>query len=77
MTMVFYRFDKGEGDHLKFRFGNLLAYEGGIQHQLFAQAGEDFCFEIAFDRTGETWPMIMRLILPDAGLRTRFEPLPP
>lgn len=44
MNMIFYRFDVGEGSHLHFRFGDALAYEGGIGHHLFARAGEAFCF---------------------------------
>lgn len=46
MTMVYYRFDRGEGDGLRFRFGDWLAFDGGIQHQLYAQPGENLCFSL-------------------------------
>jgi uncharacterized membrane protein len=46
MNMIFYRFDSGRGDSLHFRFGDALNYEGGIGHQLYARAGEQFCFEV-------------------------------
>jgi len=45
MNLIFYRFDSGIGDNLHFRFGDRLTYEGGIGHQLYAQAGEPFCFD--------------------------------
>ncbi len=44
MNMIFYRFDAGEGDNLHFRFGDDVAYDGGIGHRLYARAGEPFCF---------------------------------
>jgi Dolichyl-phosphate-mannose-protein mannosyltransferase len=45
MNMIFYRFDAGAGDLLNFRFGDALAYDSGIGHQLYARAGEPFCFD--------------------------------
>lgn len=45
-TMIFYRFDRGKGDDLHFRFGDLLGYDGGIQNHLYARAGENFCFKV-------------------------------
>ncbi|HLV37045.1 MAG TPA: glycosyltransferase family 39 protein [Spirillospora sp.] len=47
MDMLFYRLDKSGGDDLRFQFGDLLEYRGGIQHQLYAHPGEDFCFRLS------------------------------
>jgi hypothetical protein len=45
MNTIFYRLDTGAGDGLHFRFGDAVAYDGGIGHQLYARAGEPFCFD--------------------------------
>jgi hypothetical protein len=44
--MLFYRFDAGPGDGLRFQIGDALAYDGGIGHELYAIPGEDFCFAL-------------------------------
>lgn len=56
MDMVFYRFDRSGGDDLWFGFGDLLEYRGGIQHQLYAHPGEDFCFEMQMQAALELPP---------------------
>lgn len=48
MDTVFYRFDRDGGEPLRWRFGDLLEYTGGIGHQLDARAGEPFCFDVRF-----------------------------
>ncbi len=48
MDTVFYRFDREGGTPLRWRFGDLLEYTGGIGHQLDARAGEPFCFTLRF-----------------------------
>lgn len=43
MNVIFYRFDADAQSALRFRFGDVLAYESGIGHQFYARAGEAFC----------------------------------
>lgn len=47
MDTVFYRFDRDTGDTLHFQFGDVLAFDSGIEHHLYARAGEDFCFDVS------------------------------
>jgi hypothetical protein len=49
MNLLFYRFDTMSGSDLHFTFSDLLAYEGGIQHRLFAVPGEDFCTSVTLN----------------------------
>lgn len=49
INMIFYRFDQDRGDNLQFHFGDTLAWKGGIGHQLYALAGEPFCFGMNFE----------------------------
>lgn len=49
MNMIFYRFDNANGTPLRFRFGDVLRWKGGIGHQLYARVGEPFCFSLRFD----------------------------
>lgn len=61
INVVFYRFDLpsalGDGlnplaqDHLRFQFGDLLAYTGGIGHQLYVRAGETFRLSVPLTLT--------------------------
>jgi uncharacterized membrane protein len=46
MDMLFYRFDRGPSSDLGFRLGDLLVYQGGIRHELYARPGEPFCFTL-------------------------------
>ncbi len=46
MNMIFYRFDHSGGDDLRFRFGEVLNWEDGIGHQLYARRGEPFCLDV-------------------------------
>ncbi len=46
MDMLFYRFDSGPGEGLRFQFGDALAYPDGIGQVLYAVPGEDFCFTL-------------------------------
>jgi hypothetical protein len=44
--MRFYRFDCENGDALRFRFGDLLRYEGGVVSPPRASAGESICVDV-------------------------------
>jgi hypothetical protein len=44
--MRFYRFDRGGGDPLRFRFGDLLCYEGGAVSPRRASPGESICVDV-------------------------------
>jgi hypothetical protein len=56
MDMIFYRFDRSGGDDLWFRFGDQFDYRGGVGHQLYARAGEDFCFDLSLSARAEIEP---------------------
>jgi len=58
-NILFYRFDQIGDDvsPLQFRFGDVLALDTGIGHQLFARLGESFCFHV---------PMIAQADVDDA-----------
>lgn len=58
MDTVFYRFDQDGGAPLRWQFGDLLDYTGGVGHRLYARAGEPFCFDLRFT---------YRAALPDAA----------
>jgi len=45
--MLFYRFDREGGDDLRFRFGNLLRYDGGVIDSTSARRGEQVCAEVS------------------------------
>lgn len=45
--MRFYRFDRGAGDALEFRFGDLLRYEGGVVNRQSVPPGEHVCADVA------------------------------
>ncbi len=45
--MRFYRFDRGAGDALAFRFGDLLRYEGGVVSPQSVSPGEPICVDVA------------------------------
>ena len=47
MDAVFYRFDRASAEPLRWRFGDLLDYTGGVGHRLYARAGEPLCFDLA------------------------------
>lgn len=51
MNMIFYRFDRTDSDSTidwQFRFRDLILYEGGIGHQMYARTGEPFCIDLSF-----------------------------
>jgi hypothetical protein len=43
----FYRFDRESGDALRFRFGDLLRYDGGVVSPRSASPGESVCVDVA------------------------------
>jgi hypothetical protein len=45
--MRFYRFDRGAGDALEFRFGDLLRYDGGAVSPQRVSPGEPVCADVA------------------------------
>jgi hypothetical protein len=44
--MRFYRFDRGVGDALEFRFGDLLRYDGGSVSPQSVSSGESICVDV-------------------------------
>jgi hypothetical protein len=45
-SMLFYRFDREGGEDLRFRFGDLLSYDGGVVDTPSARQGEQVCAEV-------------------------------
>lgn len=54
VNMIFYRFDQGDSDDLRFRFGNWLRYISGpgAEQQFAVKAGEELCVEITLQTLG-------------------------
>ncbi len=48
MNIIFYRFDRDEGERVdwQFRFGEMVHYGGGIGRQIYAKVGETFCYDV-------------------------------
>jgi uncharacterized membrane protein len=48
VNMIFYRFDRGNSDDLRFRFGDLLLYKSGpgADQQFWVRAGDSLCVNI-------------------------------
>lgn len=54
LNMIFYRFDQGQGDNLRYRFGDLLRYDSGpnAAEQFVVRAGEPLCVDLGFTTLG-------------------------
>ncbi|MFL7793073.1 MAG: glycosyltransferase family 39 protein [Anaerolineae bacterium] len=51
-SMLFYRFDREGGDDLRFRFGDLLRYDGGVINTTSTHQGGRVCAEINLTALG-------------------------
>lgn len=54
INMIFYRFDQGKSDDLRYRFGDLLRYEAGpsAADQFVVRAGEQLCLDLTMTTLG-------------------------
>ncbi len=54
MNMIFYRFDQGKSDDLRYRFGDLLRYEAGpgAADHFVVRAGEQLCLDLTMTTLG-------------------------